>query len=350
VVGFFGGPISPGGGGGGGDDESVSGGAPTADLFYQVDLPANTLVWTDVGHINQTSPYAYHTFVPRTSTSITAINEHPAGVMVFMENEAFVMTGRFTSLADTRVSLYPQAVGVDRGARITRVGSNLFIVWNGRLFVMGDGEVALISRELTDDSPFVGIAYDPIHAMIVARKENGRTYRYDVVRKVWFDDIDGTLDLVQLADGVLYMRSYTDDSGVHVGLFRLAGENERVEDNPLYYRPRPEIWIESARMHVVGNAIDLTPVKRLRAVYLQMRSEGPPNPHVEVYNEVGALVAAGDMIPTLTSNPSGIGRYHFRFPPVITFAPERIAISFAGVRFILANDIEVQYEARQRRI
>jgi hypothetical protein len=344
AVGFIGGPVSPGGG-----DSSDSSG--TGDFAYQVDLPRNTIVWTDVGYINQTAPYAYQTFVPRTSTGVTAITEHPAGVMVFMENEAFIMTGRFTSLADTRVSLYPQAVGTDKGARITRVGSTIFTVWNGRLFALGDGEVSLISRELTDDSPFVAVAYDPVHAMLVARKENGRTYRYDVVRRVWFDDIDGTLDLVQLADGVLYVRAYTaEGSEPRIGLFRLAGENERVEDNPLYYRPRPEVWIESARMHVVGNAIDLTPVKRLRAVYLQMRSEGPPNPHIEVYNESGALVAGGDMIPTLTSNTFGIARYHFRFPPVITFAPERVAISFAGVKFILANDIEVHYEARERRI
>jgi hypothetical protein len=344
VVGFIGGPVPPGGGGSGSGGEA-------ADFAYQVDLPPNTIVWTDVGYINQTTPYAYQTFVPRTSNSVTAITEHPAGVMVFMENEAFIMTGRFTSLADTRVSLYPRAVGADEGARITRVGSVIFTVWNGRLFAIGDGEVALISRELTDDSPFVAVAYDPVHAMLVARKENGRTYRYDVVRRVWFDDIDGTLDLVQLADGVLYVREYTaEGSEPRVGLFRLAGENERVDDNPLYYRPRPEVWIESVRMHVAGNAIDLTPVKRLRAIYLQMRSEGPPNPHIEVYNEAGALVAAGDMIPTLTSNPFGIARYHFRFPPVITFAPERIAVSFAGVKFILANDIEVHYEARERRI
>jgi len=335
IVGFMGGPVSS-------DGES--------DYSYQVDLPANTVVWTDVGYINQTSPYAYHTFVPRTSTSVTAISEHPAGVMVFMENEAFIMTGRFTGLTDTRVSLYPQAVGVDRGARITRVGSNLFVVWNGRLFILGDGEVSLISRELNDDSPFVGIAYDPVHTMIVARKQNGRTYRYDIVRRVWFDDIDDTLDLVQISDGVLYVRGYIDENGNdRIGLFRLAGEYEQI-NSPLYYRPRPEVWIESVRMHIVGNAIDLTPIKRLRAIYLQMRSEGPPNPHIEVYNESGALVAGGDMIPTLTANTFGIGRYHFRFPPVVTFAPERIAISFAGVKFILANDVEVHYEARERRI
>ena len=337
AVGFMGGPVSS------GDDERT-------DYSYQVDLPANTVAWTDVGYINQTSPYAYHTFVPRTSTGVTAISEHPAGVMVFMENEAFIMTGRFTGLTDTRVSLYPQAVGVDRGARITRVGSNLFVVWNGRLFILGDGEVSLISRELNDDSPFVGIAYDPVHTMIVARKQNGRTYRYDIVRRVWFDDIDDTLDLVQISDGALYVRGYTDENGNdRIGLFRLAGEYEQI-NSPLYYRPRPEVWIESVRMHIVGNAIDLTPIKRLRAIYLQMRSEGPPNPHIEVYNESGALVAAGDMVPTLTSNNLGIGRYHFRFPPVVTFAPERIALSFAGVKFILANDIEVHYEARQRRI
>ncbi len=345
VVGFLGGPVPPGDGGDSGGGDQV------ADIAYQVDLPPNTIVWTDVGYINQTTPYAYQTLVPRTSASVTAITEHPAGVMVFMENEAFIMTGRFTSLADTRVSLYPQAVGADNGARITRVGSVIFTTWNGRLFALGDGEVSLISRELTDDSPFMAVGYDPVHAMLVARKENGRTYRYDIVRKVWFDDIDGTLDLVQLADGVLYVRQYTDEnSETRVGLFRLAGEYERVDDNPLYYRPRPEVWIESARMHIVGNAVDLTPVKRLRAIYLQMRSEGPPNPHIEVYNETGALVAGGDMIPTLTSNTFGIARYHFRFPPVITFAPERIAISFAGVKFILANDIEVHYEGRERRI
>jgi len=283
---------------------------------------------------------------------VTAITEHPAGVMVFMENETFIMTGRFTSLSDTRVSLYPQAVGTDKRAKITRVGSTIFTIWRGRVFALGDGEVIRISGEFADSAPFVAVAYDPVHTMIVARKESGRTYRYDVTRKVWFDDIDDTSDLVQLANGVLYVKRYTDTGSgeQRIGLFRLAGEYERVDDEPLYYRPRPEVWIESARMHVVGNAIDLTPVKRIRAIYAHMKSEGPPNPHIEVYNESGALVAGGDMVPTLTSNTSGIGRYHFRFPPVTTFAPERITISFAGLRFILANDIEVHYEARQRRV
>jgi hypothetical protein len=148
---------------------------------------------------------------------------------------------------------------------------------------------------------------------------------------------------------VLYLRQYPGVGSDRVGLFRLAREHELI-DNPFYYRPRPEVWIESVRMHRAGDSIDLTPVKRLRAIYLQMKSEGPPNPHIEVYNEPGALVAAGDMVPTLTSNTFGVGRYHFRFPPVITFAPERIVISFAGMRFVLANDIEVHYEARERRI
>ena len=334
---------------GGGDSGGTE--PPGEDYQLDINLPPNTVVWTEPGYLNVARAYNYHTFVPRTSRTITHISEHPAGVMVFMENEAYVMTGRFTSITDTRIALYPQTVGADPGSKITRVGSTLFVPWSGRLYAIGDGEVSLISYAISDGVPIVGVAYDPQNTMLVVRKENGSVYRYDMARRVWFDDLDNCIDIAQMANGVLYVREFTplDSSESRIGLYRLAGESETI-DTPYYYRPAQEVWIESVRLHRQGQEVNLTPVKRLRAVYLSMKSEGPPNPHIRIYNEHEVLVASGDMVPTLTSNTFGIAQYHFRFPPVITFALARIAISFQGVRFTLASDVEVHYEARERRI
>ncbi len=331
------GPSGDGGGGGGIGESSV----PVMDI----DLPENTVVWTEPGYINQTTQYGYHTFIPRTSRRITGMTEHPSGVMVFLDNETYTMTGLFTSLNDTRVALYPQAVGLDEGAKPVRVGSTIFVPWLGRIYAMAGGGVEMISYAVADGSPFVAVAYDHRHGMLVCRKKDGRCYRYDIARGVWFDDIPDAIDIAQTHDGVVYAREYSsitnpEDSGV--GLFRLAEENENI-DTPYYYKLPQEIWIESVRLAE-------EPVKRVRAVYLQMKSEGPPNPNIRIYNENEVLVASGTMTPTLTSNEFGVARYHFRFPPVITFAPSRMTITFSGVRFVMANDIEVHYEARQRRI
>lgn len=306
-----------------------------------ISLSPNTIIWTEVGHINQTRSTYYHTVVPRTSTRITGMIEHPAGVMVFLENEAYTMTGAFTSIENTRIALHPQSVGVDPDTIPVRVGSTVFVAWTGRVFAISGGEVSLISYLVADDERFVSVAYDPANTMLVCAKQSGRTVRFDLTNKVWFDDIEGTQALIQLPDQVAYA-IYNSTTNV-VKLYRLLKPGELAPTDGSYLRLKQEFWIDSLRMSP-------EPIKRIRAIYIQLKTAGPPAPYLKVYNENETLVASGSMIATLTSNAYGIGRYHFRFPPVISFAPSRIIVSFDNFYMILANDVEVHYEPRQRRI
>lgn len=320
--------------------ELPSGGGSGTELttLNAIPLPPNTIVWTEPGIINLCTAYSYHTVVPRASSSITGLTSSPAGVLIAMENEVYLASGTFADIRTTRIAPYPAMVGHDREARWGQAGSTIFLVWGGRIYALEGGGATPISLPVDDGVPFVGVAYDGKRHHLVARKADGRVLRYDIPTKVWFNDMDGCLDIAESADGIYYLREVNGGRGVYA----LALKDGLPSEN--YYRMPQEIELSSVRMGP-------EPVKRLRAIYLHVKAEGaPPNPHVEVFNENGALVASGDMLPTLTSNAFGIARYHFRFPPVMTFASERIVISFNNANLILAPDLEVWYESRERRI
>lgn len=317
----------PSGGGGGGGDE----GSGYGFSVESVKLPPNTVVWTEPGYLNVIFPYNYATIVPRASSGVNALASHPSGVIALCQNEVYVLTGRFSSISDTRIAPYPATVGLDDGARWTVVGDTLFVIWKGRVWALTGGTVQPISLQVEDGVPFEAVAYDPIHSHLLARKEDGRVYRYSLVNQSWSNDMDDAVDLLQGTTGPLYVRANN--------IYRLAGWDEQGEG---YIRPVQEIWLEAVK-------VSPETIKRFRAVYLDVKAEGPINATVRLWTEDDVLAAEQPMFPTLASNAFGLARYYARFAPVVSYALARLSISFGGYRFSMPPFLQIDYEARERK-
>jgi len=316
----------------------VTTGQATRDdsIVNNIPLEQNTVVWTEPNHINLTNPFYYHTFVPRMSRTINDIIPHPAGVMVLMDNETYIMSGRFTSVNDTRVALYPQTIGLDKDARLGLVGPNVFTVWNGKIFQIGDGDMRLISNNVDDGVPFTAALFDHPNSMLVAMKSDGRVLRYDLTRQVWFNDMDDCLNIAQTVEGIAYLRTHSQGHS----LYKLA--DTASAPTSLYYRIPQTLWIDAV-------ALNNESLKRLRALRFSLKTVGPANPFLRIYNESEVEVISQAMLPTHSSNAFGLGRYQARFTPVVGFSPVRINIAFDGFSFELPPFIEVDYEARERK-
>lgn len=320
--------IGKSGGQGGGEGEG-------GNLASTVKLPPNTVIWTEPGYINLCNPFSYHSFVWRASREITEIVPSPSGVLVFADNEVYVMSGRFTSVGDTRIAPYPTPIGLDKGAKLGSAGSTFFVVWGGRLYAMSGDGTQLISAQVDNGDPFVAVLYDAKSNTLVARKASGRVLRYETTRRVWFDDMMNASDIAHYIEGIVYLRNTT--SGRR--LYALASEGQAL--SALYYRPPQEIWIDAVKLE--GEV-----VKRLRALHILAKAEGPLNARVQVFNENEIEVANAPLLLNIAGNMIGLGRYRATFPPVVAYAVQRIRIAFAGARFLLAPQVEVHYEARER--
>lgn len=326
--------VIPSGGSGGGSGDNT----PASST---IKLPQNTMLWTLPGYINLATPYSWHTFVSRSSRTINEMVAHPSGVLVFMDNEVFVATGKFTSVADTRIAPYPAPIGLDRYAKLAVGGSVVYVPWGGRLYALGQGDVVPISTAVDDGVPIVAVALDAKVNMLVVRKSDGRALRYDLIRKVWFNDMDDALDIAHYYDGassiVIYVSTTPFGSTTVYSLF--TGGEPSIN----YKRPAQEIWIEALKL--AGE-----PIKRLRAVYIDAKGQGSINASLRIYNEDETEVANQPMVETIASNTLGLGRYRAVFPPVVSYAPRRMTIAFAGVNLELSPYVEVHYEKRMRKV
>jgi hypothetical protein len=297
-----------------------------------IKLPSRSIVWTEPGYVNVASSFSYTTLIPRASKEITEIVPHPAGVMVFLDNETYVMQGRFSSITDTRVAPYPSTIGHDKGKRLAVVGSTVYPIWGGRVWALENNPVP-ISYAVDDGTPYRAVAYDLRNNMLAALRENGEVFRYDLIRKVWFNDMEGADLIFETANGVYYLRGGR--------VYKVKPWDEDPTAN--YYRIPQEMWLDAVKLQ--GEEI-----KRIRMMTLDMRSEGPPMPHITISNEANVAVLSMNMKPTIQSNTSGLGRYRALFPPVVTYALSRVKIAFGGGRFDMAPMLEVAYDSHKRKV
>lgn len=316
-----------------GASSSGSGGTGSESGEQDIVLPERTVVWTEPGYVNLATPFSFVSISPRASRKITEIVTHPAGVMVFLDNETYVMQGRFTSVEDTRVAPYPSTIGHDDGRRLAVVGSTIYVIWGGRVYALEGGEPVPISYDVDDGVAYVEVAYDHRNNMLVARRENGEVFRYDRIRRVWFNDMDNGGLIFETAEGVYYIRNGR--------IYSIKPEN--AEPTQDYYRIPQEVWIDAVKLQ--GEEI-----KRLRMLTLDMETKGPAMPTVAIYNEADVEVMSVNMRPTMQSSGVGLARYRSIFPPVVSYAPKRIKFTFGGARFDMAPVLEVAYEARKRKV
>lgn len=193
--------------------------------------PSTTIVYSDIGYVNFASTLDQYVKIDFTiSETITSLVSTPAGLLVFGNNEAFLVRGdpALISQGGFSVQRFSATIGCDAGVRPARLGGNVFTIWQGKLYSMllgmGDvdfgGNFSELSRPIFDpEDPFVQVASEPRARQIVARTESGLVYRYST-------DVAGWLNDPFSEGGVSFMLPNADGNGVR---YRLGNELRVVD-------------------------------------------------------------------------------------------------------------------------
>ena len=133
------------------------------------------------------------------------------GLMVFGDQDTAVVTGNpYDDSGDFAVIQYPSIGGMDKGTKPAQIGSSVFTVWNGEVYLYANTQSQNVSKDVYGPSdPFTEIVSEPFTKSIVARTKNGRILRYDFETQSWSE--------VALCEGVdpcnLHLLSSTDCYG-----------------------------------------------------------------------------------------------------------------------------------------
>lgn len=147
------------------------------------------LCYSEPGWVNLIRPDNYLPLRPTQSTVFTGILSTPGGLMVFFDNEAFVVDGD-PSVGTLGYTLYPDIIGNDIGSTPCKLGGVPFSVWKGQVYALVGGRVEPVSGPVyRRDDPFVKIAPEPQERSLLALTESGKVYRYDFTRQFWSDNV-----------------------------------------------------------------------------------------------------------------------------------------------------------------
>jgi hypothetical protein len=194
-----------------------------------VSQPDMTLVYSNVGAANRGWQENVITLNAASSSRITALASSPAGMLAFMENETWLISGNVDPYqGDAQVQRLSGTLGCDVGITPARLGGVVFPIYKGELYAvsMGMGDVDFgsgienIGRPVwLREDPFVQAVGESQTNHVVALMRSGKVYRYDATVKQWFDDpmselgngsISGGDDEVTLETGDLLLLETTD--------------------------------------------------------------------------------------------------------------------------------------------
>lgn len=173
-----------------------------ADIEFS--QPRQTLIYSDAGYANRGTEFNYFVLTASNSAEITALASTPAGLLIFMNNETWLLTGNVdpffsavSQVPQARIQRFSGTIGCDRGVIPGRLGGVVFPIYRGELYAitLGMGDVDFGSGlqpigapvNLRED-PFVQVVGEPQTNHIVARTRAGLVYRYDTETKQWVDD------------------------------------------------------------------------------------------------------------------------------------------------------------------
>lgn len=193
------------------DPSEVTRAGGSVPYTAQID-PDTTIVYSDIGFVNWGTADNYLKLPFTTSTKITALRSTPAGLVVFGENEAFLITGDPAIPSSFASQRFAGTLGCDEGVRPARLGGHIFTIWKGRLFAiaLGMGDVDFgsglteIGQPLYDpEDPFVQVVGEPRTRHLIARTQAGDVYRYSTDVGQWCTDPwDGVANLNYLLPNI----------------------------------------------------------------------------------------------------------------------------------------------------
>ena len=167
--------------------------------------PRLVLIYSNVGSANRGSDLNYFVLNASNSSQITALASTPAGLLIFMDNETWLLSGNvdpyFTALAgqpQARIQRFSGTIGCDNSVIPGRLGGVVFSIYKGELYAitlgMGDVDfgsgIELLSTPLNlKNDPIVQVVGEPQTNHVVVRTRNNLVYRFDTRTKQWSDDV-----------------------------------------------------------------------------------------------------------------------------------------------------------------
>jgi hypothetical protein len=190
--------------------------------------PRLTLIYSDVGSANRGTDLNYFVLNASNSSRITALASTAAGLLVFMDNETWLLTGNvdpfFTALSaqpQARIQRFSGTIGCDNNVIPGRLGGVVFSIYKGELYAitlgMGDVDfgsgIELISTPLNlKEDPIVQVVGEPQTNHVVIKTKRNLVYRYDTRSKQWADDVFSEVSLDPIASSPDERLVITEDS------------------------------------------------------------------------------------------------------------------------------------------
>lgn len=162
--------------------------------------PPNSVVYSDLGYVQRASMTSYFQ-VGLVSGGVTGLASTPAGLLVFGENETFIMRGD-PEASNFSLSLVSAELGHDSGAgQPATIGGTTLCIYKGEVYrvTLGMGDVDLVgnvwkpafenlSRPVWTGTDFVQVAAETRLNQIVARTSDHHVFRFDLLTKKWLTD------------------------------------------------------------------------------------------------------------------------------------------------------------------
>lgn len=226
-----------------------------------VSKPEMTVVYSNPGAANRGWQANVITLNASSSSRITALSSTPAGLLVFMENETWLISGNPDPYAgDVRVQRFSGTMGCDPGVTPARLGAVVFPIYNGELYAislgMGDVDfgsgVENIGRPIwLREDPFVRAVGEPRTNHVVAATRSGIVYRYDAQAKAWFNDpfsdvaVGGEGDILGFYE---YVLQENGDNVLFEDGYQMLGES-----SPSFERLIPLPYAGGMTVYLVNN-------------------------------------------------------------------------------------------------
>jgi hypothetical protein len=155
-----------------------------------------TVIYSSVGSINRGTLDNFIVITPLSSSRITALSSTPAGLLVFLENETFLIRGD-PATSNLEVQRLSGTIGNDVNNIPGRIGNVIFAIYQGEIYGvnLGGGDVdfggtlANVSQPVwKPDDAFVQVVGESLRNHLVALTNLGRVFRFDVVTQQWVND------------------------------------------------------------------------------------------------------------------------------------------------------------------
>lgn len=145
------------------------------------------LGYSEVGWVNLSGPENFITIEPSVSKSISALLSFSGGLLVFFDNETWIVQG---TQPPFQVRPYPAVVGCDTGTMPASIGGDvIYTIWRGRIYAIAGGRAEQVSLPawMARDS-FSTIIPEARKNHLLAKMDSGRILRYDPENNMWWEN------------------------------------------------------------------------------------------------------------------------------------------------------------------